>query len=207
MMLVQIGVGKSDFTLSPGKKIVNISGPCLSYFWPDKIMPQKLKILTRLLVAALLNGAAFAASFTAALDRDTVTMGESAMLSLAFEGGQARNLPTPNVSGLQIVQSGNSQNVSIINGAMTSTVTVTFSVTPQRTGEFVIPALTADVNGQRLATEPLKLTAQKDGAPSAAPANSGLEIAFMKLSAPQKNVYRSEERRVGKECRSRWSPY
>ena len=22
-----------------------------------------------------------------------------------------------------------------------------------------------------------------------------------------KNIYRSEERRVGKECRSRWSPY
>src|ERR1035437_7650011 len=189
MMLGQIGGGKSDFTLSPGKKIVNISGLCLSYFWPDKIMPRKLKILTRLLVAALLNGAAFAASFTAALDRDTVTMGESAMLSLAFEGGPARNLPTPNVSGLQIVQSGNSQNVSIINGAMTSTVTVTFSVTPQRTGEFVIPALTADVNGQRLATEPLKLTVQKAGAPSAAAVNSGLEIAFMKLSAPQKNVY------------------
>jgi hypothetical protein len=24
------------FTLSPGKKFVNISGSCLSYFWPDK---------------------------------------------------------------------------------------------------------------------------------------------------------------------------
>ena len=27
------------------------------------------------------------------------------------------------------------------------------------------------------------------------------------LSAMQKNRVRSEERRVGKECRSRWSPY
>ena len=24
---------------------------------------------------------------------------------------------------------------------------------------------------------------------------------------PERNVFRSEERRVGKECRSRWSPY
>ena len=27
------------------------------------------------------------------------------------------------------------------------------------------------------------------------------------LAAPVANVMRSEERRVGKECRSRWSPY
>ena len=27
------------------------------------------------------------------------------------------------------------------------------------------------------------------------------------LEATMKNAYKSEERRVGKECRSRWSPY
>ena len=27
------------------------------------------------------------------------------------------------------------------------------------------------------------------------------------VSQKEKNKYRSEERRVGKECRSRWSPY
>jgi hypothetical protein len=155
-------------------------------------MPQKLKILFGLVVVALLNGAALAASFTASLDRDTVTMGESATLSLAFEGGQTRNLPTPNVPGLQITQSGNSQNVSIINGAMTSTVTVTFSVTPRHPGEFTIPALTADVNGQRLSTDPLKLTVEKAGAPSADAVNSGSEIAFLKFKLPPKKVYSGE---------------
>ena len=36
------------------------------------------------------------------------------------------------------------------------------------------------------------------------------EIVSTKLKNAQqygKNFYRSEERRVGKECRSRWSPY
>ncbi len=42
------------------------------------------------------------------------------------------------------------QNVSFINGAMTSTVTITFSVMARQAGEFTIPALTADVNGQQL---------------------------------------------------------
>ena len=38
------------------------------------------------------------------------------------------------VPGLQIVNTGNSQNFSIINGAMSSTVTVTFSVTARQRG-------------------------------------------------------------------------
>ena len=33
-----------------------------------------------------------------------------------------------------------------------------------------------------------------------------LNAAFVCI-APGQNCYRSEERRVGKECRSRWSPY
>ena len=32
-------------------------------------------------------------------------------------------------------------------------------------------------------------------------------IAIERCITPTKEEYRSEERRVGKECRSRWSPY
>ena len=98
------------------------------------------KIWIALVAAALLNGAAGAASFTASLDRDTLTLGENATLSLNFEGAQPRNVPAPNVPGLQIVQTGNATSFSLINGAMSSTLTVTFTVTPQRVGEFTIPA-------------------------------------------------------------------
>ena len=106
-----------------------------------------------------------AASFTASLDRDTIALGESATLSLTFEGGQSKNVPTPSVPGLQISQIGTSQSVNIVNSAMSSTVTVTFSVTPQHDGKFVIPAMTSDVNGQRLTSRPLELTVQKAAVP------------------------------------------
>ena len=137
----------------------------------------------------LISTHARAATFTASLDRDTISLGETAALSLAFEGAQPKSVPSPDVPGLQIVNSGTSQNVSFINGAMSSSVTVTFSVTARQTGEFTIPALTADVNGQRLSTEPLKLTVLKADAPPAAAIDSGNEIAFMKLSLPGKKVY------------------
>src|ERR1035437_7687938 len=193
MMLVQIGVGKSDFTLSPGKKIVNISGPCLSYFWPDKIMPQKLKILIGLLVAALFNGAAFAASFTAALDRDTVTLGENATLSLKFEGVQPQDAPAlPSVTGLQFQYVGPSSSFSFINGQTSSSITYNYIVAPQRAGEFVIPEIRVNVNGQPFSSLAVKLTVQKAGAPSAAAVNSGSEIAFLKLTLPPKKIYSGE---------------
>ena len=32
-------------------------------------------------------------------------------------------------------------------------------------------------------------------------------LQFNRLKAILRHAYRSEERRVGKECRSRWSPY
>jgi len=135
------------------------------------------------------GAAARAASFTASLDRDTISLGEQATLSLTFEGGQSKNVPSPSVPGLQITQIGTSQSVNIVNGAMSSTVTVTFSVTPQRDGQFIIPAMTTDVNGQRLTSQPITLTVQKTTGPSVAAINSGNEVAFMKLLLPQKKVY------------------
>ena len=152
-----------------------------------------LKIGFALVVAAVLfHGAASAASFTASLDREAITLGESATLSLTFEGGSAKNVPTPSVPGLQIAQIGTSQSVIIVNGAMSQTVTVTFSVTARQAGEFTIPALTTDVNGQQLASQPLKLTVTKASAPSAAAVNSGSEVVFMKLMLPKQQVHVGE---------------
>jgi hypothetical protein len=147
-----------------------------------------------MVLAALCMGNARldAATFTASLDRDTLALGESATLSLTFEGGSPKDVPTPNVPGLQIVNAGNSQNFSILNGQMSSTVTVTYSITPRRTGEFVIPSLVADVGGQRLSSPPVKLKVLPPNSPPPAAVNSGSELAFMRLALPEKEVYPGE---------------
>jgi hypothetical protein len=139
-----------------------------------------------------LGFAAQGANFTASLDRDSMTLGEQVTLALTFEGGSPQNVPSPTVPGLEITSSGSSQNLSIVNGAMTSTVTINYSLTPRRTGEFIIPAMTAEVDGQQITTQPLRLTVLKADAPAAATVNSGNEIAFMRLILPQKKVYVGE---------------
>jgi hypothetical protein len=150
------------------------------------------KNLLVLLAVALLPLAVGAASFTASLDRDALTLGETATLALTFEGAQPRTVPAPRVPGLQFTQAGTSQNVSIVNGAMTSTVTVSFQVAAQRAGDFTIPALTADLNGQTYSTQPIKLTVGKASAPTADAVNSGNEVAFLKLILPKNKLYVGE---------------
>ena len=104
---------------------------------------KKNQVWSVLVLAGLCLGGArlHAATFTAALDRDTLALGESASLSLTFEGGQPQIAPSPDVPGLQIVNTGNSQNFSIVNNQMSSSqITVTFSRSPRKgAGEFSHP--------------------------------------------------------------------
>jgi hypothetical protein len=146
-----------------------------------------------LLLLGLVVTPVYAASFTASLDINTLTLGQSATLSLTFEGGQPRNTPAlPDIPGLQISYVGPSSQFSFINGQTSTTVTHHFTITAQRTGDFVIPALTADVDGVRLTSQPLQLRVVQPGAASTAQIDSGSQIAFMKLTVPEARVYAGE---------------
>ena len=154
------------------------------------------KLWTVLLAAALCSSAALAATFTATLDRDSMDLHDTAELSLAFEGGQPGNVPTPVVPGLVFTPAGTTQSASVNFGgsgsSVSSTITVNFAVTAQQAGDFTIPAMVATVNGQQLSTQPIHLTVTKPEAPSAAATNSGAEPAFMRLSVPSKRLYVGE---------------
>src|SRR5689334_8838417 len=92
-----------------------------------------------------------AVTFTATLDHDTITLGESAALALTFEGGSPKDVPgLPAIANLQISYTGPSSQFSFVNGQTTSTVTYNFQVVPRQAGDYTIPALTAVVGSQRL---------------------------------------------------------
>jgi len=61
--------------------------------------------------------AALAATFTASLDRSTISARESATMSLRFEGGLPAEIPAvPNVPGLSIASNGQSSQFNFVNG-------------------------------------------------------------------------------------------
>src|ERR1039458_6315021 len=155
------------------------------------------KIWFALVAVALLPCALRAASFTASLDRDTLTLGESATLSLKFEVVQQQDTPQnlPQLSGIPGLNFGYVGNQSMdlnINGIKSSIVTFPYAVTPTKVGEFTIPAMRANVGGQQLTSQPLRLLVSKASAPTADAVNSGTEAAFLKFVFPKNRIYVGE---------------
>ena len=136
---------------------------------------------------------AHAATFTASLDRDTITLGESATLSLTFEGGTPDNIPMPSgIANLQVTEGGTSTQFQFVNGQSSSTVTHSFHLTPRQPGDYTIPGLSVEVDGQKLTSQPVTLRVLKPSAPSPQAINSGSQLAFLKLVLPRKEVYVGE---------------
>jgi hypothetical protein len=132
-----------------------------------------------------------AATFTATLDREAITVGESATLTLRFEGGEPKSMPAlPAIPNLQVSSTGTSHGVTMVNGQTSVSIAQTYALTPTQPGEYIIPSLKAEVGGQVLTTQPWKLTAVK--APTSATDAAGDKLAFFKLFVPKKEVYVGE---------------
>jgi len=144
-------------------------------------------------LAVLLATGARGASFTASLDRDTIALGEQATLTLRFDGDAPPKPPQlAEIPGLKSGYVGNQSMNLNINGVASSIVTYTYVVTPAKSGEFTIPVVASDANGNSISATPLKLTVTTVSAPTAAAVNSGNEAAFLKLTFPKPKIYVGE---------------
>jgi len=134
-----------------------------------------------------------AATFTASLDPDTITLGESATLALACTEGQPQAAPVPaEVPNLLFSYMGPSSQVSFINGQVSSSITYNYRVTPRQPGDYMIPSIATEIGGQKLTTQPVQLKVLKPSAPPPAAVNSGAQLAFLKLVMPRTEVYVGE---------------
>ena len=149
-------------------------------------------VLATLLVG-LASQSAKAADFHASLDNDTITLGDTATLSLVLEGATANNPPAvPAIPNIQVVPAGTSQNTTIINGQFSASITYNYRLIPRQVGEYIIPPITADIGGQKFVSQQLTLKVLKPGSPSPDAISSGSQLAFFKLVLPKKEMYLGE---------------
>jgi len=149
--------------------------------------------LISIVVLVVSNASLEGATFTATLDRESLNVGENAVLTLNFEGGQPKAIPAPpQLPNLHVSSSGTSISSQFINGQSSTSMSATFVLTPTQPGDYVIPSLTAEIGAERLSTPPLKFKALKAGAPSTEAINSGTQVTFMKLVLPKKQMYVGE---------------
>jgi hypothetical protein len=135
-----------------------------------------------------------AVSFSASLDRDSVLVGETVALTLKCEGGALKAIPPlPQVPGVRFTQSVSSAMNSTLGpeGKMTSVNSYTLNFVPLQAGELVIPPITAEIEGQRFTSQPLRLKVLQTD-PSAPPADLATNLAFLWLVLPKQEMYVGE---------------
>jgi len=141
----------------------------------------------------------------ATLSSDTTEVGQAVELNIQVNGAQRAQVPEKiDVDGLTILHSGQQTQFQMQNFNVSSSVVHTFTVVPDRAGKFAIPAITVEVDGKKLTTPALSLTATGSGnntggtASSAAPGSNepksdgSRKIAFAELVVPAQNAYVGE---------------
>lgn len=132
----------------------------------------------------------FSATFTATLDRNAVTVGESVTLSLTLNGAENAVSPTlPPLPNLTMTSSGQSQQLVINGGQRSMQFTYTYQLTATQPGDVVIPSIQGRAGGAVLTTQPLALKIlPQDPAARAAQTN----LAFIRLVPSKTEVYVGE---------------
>ena len=110
-----------------------------------------------LICAALIP--AFGAGVETRLEQPEVSVGESTILSIRVSG--ARDVEpgdAPNVAGLSISYRGNVSSFEWVNGKSWQGTVIQYEVTPEKEGNFVIPAIAFALDGKKAASSPVKLS-------------------------------------------------
>jgi hypothetical protein len=101
---------------------------------------------------------------TATLEPANISVGESAQLTVNVTGDSDSEPELPHVDGLEFSSMGQSSQYQSINGAVTTSASHIYSVTPTRAGTFHIPSI--KVGGSASGTRPLVLHVSASSASS-----------------------------------------
>jgi len=137
-------------------------------------MRKIIPILLLLLPFSTLFGGQI--SFNASCDKSQVPINESFTLEVTVSGDIA-SVPKPTLPPLndfEIYSTGQTQNISIINGRVSSSITFTYTLYPKRLGTFTIGPCELHYKGKTYKTQPIKIEVIKASTPVSPPATPKL---------------------------------
>ncbi|MFH1620245.1 MAG: BatD family protein [bacterium] len=99
-------------------------------------------------------------TLSASVNTKTVGLNDSLNLSVSISGaGEDMSDPQlPSLPNFNVYSSGRSQNISIINGKISSSITYSFTLTPRFVGKAVIGPVVMVYKGRRYETAPMEIT-------------------------------------------------
>ncbi|MDD5529768.1 MAG: BatD family protein [bacterium] len=129
--------------------------------------------------------------FTASCDRTQVELGETFTLEVKV-GGNISNAPEPKLpqmSDFDIVSTGRMENVSIVNGKVSSAISFNYTLSPRKIGKFTIPPCTMTYKGKSIQTQPIDIEVTKSAAPTQSSSQSTNTPNLPKKGTGQKDVF------------------
>lgn len=154
-------------------------------------------LLITLLLGIFTTAQAQDAPITAEVSATETSTDEFVILTVTLSGTSALSEPRlPLLDGFQVEGSGRSSQTSIINGVVSTSATYTYRLRPLEAGELVIGPITAVVDGQEAATDPITLSVEQGTLPPGA--DPGLaqideETFFMVASIDNPTPYVGEQ--------------
>lgn len=101
---------------------------------------------------------------TTSFEPKELTLGRRGLLNVTVFGGKDTSAPSiPNVDGLVIQPLGTRQEIQMIDKDSSVSITYTFTVIPQRAGEYSLPSFEWNISGKKYSVEPttkLKVSVQ-----------------------------------------------
>ena len=131
---------------------------------------HSIQSASRLLAGLLMLACAQAAEVRALLDTKVTATGDAVELTIRASGGKEIGEPViPDIKGLTIRPQGKSQQMSIVNGRVDSSVAFNYIIGSHVAGEYQIPPIEVTVDGRSFHTAPLELTVRDNGRGAALP--------------------------------------
>ncbi|MCI0597412.1 MAG: BatD family protein, partial [candidate division Zixibacteria bacterium] len=166
-------------------------------------MRKAVSLSILVFVAATAWAFAQGLNLSATVDKNRLEIGDQLTLTLVVTGN-VQKIPEPkirNVGDFALYASGRSQNITFVNGAVTSTTQFNFVLVPKKVGNFTIGPAELEVGGKLLQTSPLSIAVLPSGsvpkkpvsAPSEAQVREGLKDIFVTASVDKSKVYVSEQ--------------
>jgi hypothetical protein len=145
--------------------------------------------LTTLLVVLGSAAPALAAGVSAELNRDETTRDDGVILTVTLEGSGPEEPLLPSLPDFEAHARGQSTQVQIVNGKVSSTVSHTYLLAPKRLGTFVIPPVQARIGGRLYQSKPLTLRVVE----GAAPAGTSDRAVFITAEVSDKQPFVGEQ--------------
>jgi len=117
---------------------------------------RNLLALVWLVGFGLATGAS-AAAIVATIDRPEATVEDQLLLTVVIEGSRGARPILPEIPSFDVYPQGQSTQMSFINGRMSSSVTHNYLLVPKAAGVFEIGAVTTEVDGEILTSQPFQV--------------------------------------------------